>query len=426
MRKQLFFNLNWLVAERIVRVIGSLIIGIWVARYLGPKSFGLLNFSISFVALFGMFGRLSIDQVVVRELSKYPEKENQILGSIFRLKLWGSLVAIIFVLPVTWLAQPDNPIFLILVLVTAAGILFNAIDAIDIFYQAKISSKFVVQARTIAFLIFAVVRVGMILGRLSVIWFAVAATLELAFAAGLIAWVYQIRESAFLRWRWHGATAWQLLKDGWPLIASSLLIVVHMRIDQVMIGQMLGELHVGLYSAAIRISEAWLFVPGLIVQTSMPYFVKLREQNSILYQQRLMQLYSAMFWTGVIAGIVTLLVGRNVIVLLFGESYTGAYGPLVLIIWTGIFNAQAVARGVWMISENLQLYRLFTNLVAVPLNVVLNILWIPRYGINGAAAASLVSIGVGTWIIPFIFRPMRKSNTDLVRSVNPKYLFVKS
>lgn len=426
MRKQLFFNLNWLVAERIVRVIGSLIIGIWVARYLGPESFGLLNFSISFVALFGMFGRLSIDQVVVRELSKYPEKENQILGSIFRLKLWGSLIAIILVLPAAWLAQPDNPIFLILVAVTSAGILFNAIDAIDIFYQAKISSKFVVQARTIAFLFFAAVRVGMILGGLSVIWFAVAATLELAFGAGLIAWVYHNKERAFFRWRWHGATAWQLLKDGWPLIASSLLIVVHMRIDQVMIGQMLGELHVGLYSAAIRISEAWLFVPGLIVQTSMPYFVKLREQNSILYQQRLMQLYSAMFWTGVIAGIVTLLVGRNVIVLLFGESYTGAYGPLVLIIWTGIFNAQAVARGVWMISENLQLYRLFTNLVAVPLNVVLNILWIPRYGINGAAAASLVSIGVGTWIIPFIFRPMRKSNTDLVRSVNPKYLFVKS
>ena len=425
MRERLFANLNWLFADRIIRIVGGLVIGIWVARYLGPGDYGLLNFALSFVALFGTVGRLSIDPVVVRELARFPEREKEILGTVFRLKLWGSVAATALVLPAAWLVQPDNPLFLVLVTITAVGILFNALDVIDIFYQARTLSKYVVQARTIAFLLFSAVRVGLILGEFAVLWFALVATLELALGAALMAWIYRRREGKISSWCWQKDTARLLLKDGWPLVASSLLIVVHTRIDQVMIGQMLGEVQVGIYSAAIRISEAWMFVPVLIVQASMPYFVQLRERSPMRYQQRLMQLYSAMFWAGAAAGVVTILVGKQVIVLLFGDAYSGAYAPLVLTIWTGIFTAQAVARGIWMISANLQLYRLFNNLLAVPINVLLNWLWIPKYGASGAAAASLVSVAVGTWLVPLFFLPLRQSNLDLMRSVNPRYLVAK-
>ncbi|MBI1283652.1 MAG: oligosaccharide flippase family protein [Thiobacillus sp.] len=426
MKTQLFANLNWLFADRILRIVGSLVIGIWVARYLGPGNFGLLNFALSFVALFGMVGRLSIDQVAVRELTKFPEREKEILGSTFRLKLWGSLAATVLVLPAAWLAQPDNPLFLLLVAIMAFGILFNALDAIDIFYQARVLSKYVVQARSIAFLILSAIRVGLIFGNFSVLWFALASTMEIALYAGLLVWIYRHKEGRGSGWNWQRSTARHLIKDGWPLIAGSLLFILHTRIDQVMIGQMLGEVHVGLYSAAISISEAWMFVPVLIVQAVMPYFVQLRESDPTGYRHRLIQLYSAMFWAGVAVGIITMLIGQRAIVFLFGEAYSGASAPLVLIIWTGIFVAQALVRGIWVISENLQLFRLFSSLIAVPINIVLNLFWIQKYGIEGAAAASLISIGVGTWLVPLIFKPMRQSNLDMMRSMNPRYLFVRS
>lgn len=422
MRKQFLANLNWLFIDRILRIAGGLVIGIWVARYLGPGDFGLLNFALSFVALFGVVGRLSLDPVAVRELTKHPEKEKEILGSVLRLKLWGGAAAAVLVLPAAWLAQPDNPLFVALVAILAIGILFNATDAIDIFYQARVLSKYVVRARMYAFLAISLVKVGLILGGFSVVWFALAGTVEVALGAVMMAWAYHRREGKG-RWDWRSGAEMRLLKDGWPLVASSLLIVIHTRIDQVMIGQMLDEAQVGLYSAAVSISEAWLFAPGLIVQTVMPYFVQLRERDPEAYHRRLMQLYSAMFWIGAAAGIAAILFGKQFILLLFGESYAGSYGPLVFIIWTGIFAAQTVARGIWLISENLQVYRLFTNLISVPANVILNYLWIPEYGINGAAAASLVSIGVGSWFVPLLFASLRKSNLDMMRSVNPRYLF---
>lgn len=426
MRKQLFANLNWLVADRILRLIGSLIIGVWVARYLGPHDFGLLNFALSFVAIAGAIGKFSIEPVVVRELTLCPESGGRILGTVFRLKLLAGAVTTLIVLPLAWFAQPDNPTFFLLVVVGTVGFSFNVVDAIDIFYQAKVMSKYVVVARTAAFVCFAVFRIGVILGGGSVVWFALSNTLELALGAGLMLWIYQRREKNLASWAWHGRTALSLIKDGWPLMASAAFIAVYMRIDQVMIGQILDATQVGIYSVAVRISEVWLFVPLLVTQTVMPYFVQLRKENPERYQQRLMQLYSVMFWSGIVVAFCVVIFGHIVIEILFGRNYADAYTPLVLTIWTGVFIAQGVARGIWMVSENFQRYRLFNNLIVMPANIVLNLILIPRIGIVGASVASLVCIGVGTWFVPLLFRPLRRSTIDLMMSVNPRYLVVKA
>jgi O-antigen/teichoic acid export membrane protein len=270
--------------------------------------------------------------------------------------------------------------------------------------------------------LFSVVRVGLILGEYPLVYFAAAATLEIALGGIVLVWSYRHKHATGQKWYFHRETMVSLLKDGWPLIISSALIVIHTRIDQVMIGQMLGHAEVGVYSAAIRLSESWLFVPLIIVQTVTPYLLKLRETNFPYYQIRLLQLYSLMFWLGALVGAGAFLFGEFFVVLLFGEEYRAAFLPLVLTIWTGIFISQSVARGVWMVGENLQGYRLVNNLIAVPMNIALNWLLIPKYGVAGASVASLISIGASTWIIPFLFKPMRASNMQMLLSVNPKYL----
>ena len=154
----------------------------------------------------------------------------------------------------------------------------------------------------------------------------------------------------------------------------------------------------------------------------MPYFVSLRELDNKRYYERLTQLYSLMFWLGLIVGIAALFFGEFIIKLLFGPIYIGSYNALVFNIWNGIFISQAIARGIWLINENLQKYRLYNNVIAVVLNISLNILLIPRYGIAGAAATTLFTQGLGTWLIPFLWKPMRESNKAMIRSINPYYL----
>ncbi len=426
MRARLLANLNWLAADRVLRLVGGLLVGVWVARYLGPEQYGALNYALAFVALFGAVAKLGMDQIVVRGLVLAPDQEGKILGTLFGLKLCAGLIASALAIGVAWPGHSENPGNMLLVFIIALGLVFNAADAFDVCYQARLLSRYTVIARSAAFLVFMLVRIALILGEFSVAWFAAATTLELALGGLLLAWPYLGNKQFRRRWLFDMETMSGLLKDGWPLIVSSALIVAHIRISQVMLGHMLGNAELGVYSAAVRLSEAWLFIPSIIVQTVMPYFVQLRTSNPLHYQRRLIQLYSIMFWLGVAAGVLAILFGEALVMLLFGERYRAAYAPLCITIWTGIFVSQGIARGIWMIGENRQGYRLVGNLIVVPMNIALNLLLIPQHGVVGAALASFVSMGVGTWIIPFLFPDMRESNRNLLRSINPKYLFIRN
>ena len=423
MKREFLANFNWLTIERVLRSIGAIVVGVWVARYLGPTDYGLLNFSISFVTLFSVVGKLSIDAVVVRELTTNNEEERETLGTVFVLKLAVSFLLMLFVLPSAWLAQSQNRAFQLLALIVSFAMLAAPFDAVDIFYQAKVLSKYVVFARIVSFFLFAVARVVLIYSKASVLFFAGAYSLEFVLSAVIMAGVYSGREQPLWKWRWSKKKAIALLKDGWPLAAGAVFSIIYARIDQVMIGIMLNSSQVGVYSASVKLAEIWQFIPLLATQTLMPYFVRLRATNAAAYRRRLIQLYSGMFWAGIAVSIGVVVFGRTLITISFGAEYEMAYAPLVISIWTGVFVAQSVARSIWMVSENFQFFRFLSNMIVVPLNVGLNVLLIPMIGITGAALASLISVGAGTWLFPLAFPALRSSSIDLMLSINPRVLF---
>lgn len=423
MRTRILSNFSWLVADRMLRLVGGLLIGAWMARYLGPAQFGLLNYVLAFVAIFAAVARLGMDELAVREMTSNPEKTPVLLGTLLGLKLMAALLALLLIMTTAFVAHSGDAPTRLLVAVVALGVVFNVLDVYDLHFQALTASQSVVRARALSFFVFSLVRIAFILTEQPLLFFAAATTLEIALGGGMLAWLHW-RQFGRMRWRFDSDMMLAIWKDGWPLVLSSALIVIHTRIDQVMLGQMLGTVEVGIYSAAIRLSESWLFVPIVLVQSVTPYLLKLASENPAFYQVRLMQLYSLVFWMGVVVGLATLVCGEFFIVLLFGEAFRDAFWPLVLVIWTGIFISHGVARGVWLVKENLQHYRLVTNLIAVPVNMMLNYLLIPHYGPAGAALASLLSIGGSTWLLPFLFERMRESSKQLLLSTHPRYLFV--
>lgn len=421
MRKKVLKNISWLFFDNIIRILGGLSIGIWVARYLGPSDFGVLNYALAYTALFMLFVKLGLDQIIVREIVRKAELTHYLLGTAFVLKLVGALIAISAIY-ISLLFLETDTLIKSVIFILSIGFILQSVDVIDYFYQSKVLSKYVVVARSSAFILSSILKVFFIVYKFSVIYFAIANTIDFLLAGVFLIYTYKKTGYEITQWRFSKNIAIRLLKFSWPLAISAFLISVHMRIDQVMIGNMLDKERVGIYSIAVILAEAWYFIPAIIVNTLMPYFVELRENNNKLYYFRLTQLYSLMFWMGVGVGGFVVFFGEDIIKLLFGEAYIGGYKALVFNIWNGIFISQAVARGIWMISENLQQYRLYGNLIMVNLNIIINILLIPIIGISGAAIATLVTQFSGTWIFPFLWKPLRASTLAMIKSVNPMYL----
>ena len=412
--------------DKIFRVLGTLIIGVWVARYLGPERFGLLNYAIAFVAFFAFLPDLGLGQIIVRELKKNKDRQGALLGTAFWLKLIGGLLALLLISTIVFIAKPSDVRGGFIILVIAGGLLFQSLDVVDYFFQSRVLSKYVVISRDCAFLLTSLFKIFLILSQFSVIWFAAAGALDLMLAAFFLALTYRRRGFVLGDWRFERGLAVQLLKYSWPLMLSGFLISIHMRVDQVMLGHMLGNNAVGIYSVAVKLSEFWYFMPTLIVSSLMPYFIGLRETNVKLYNHQLNRLYSLMFWMGIAVGFIALAGGQFIIDLAFGTAYAESYQALIYNIWAGVFVAQAVTRGIWLISENLQKYRLVNNLLAVLVNITGNIRLVPRYGIAGAAISTLVTQFLGTWVFGMLWKPLRHSTLNLMKSANPMLILQRS
>ena len=266
-------NTGWLLADKILRMSVGLFVWVWIARSLGPEQFGLWNFVTAFTALFCAFATLGLDGIVVRELVKNPERQNDLLGSAFVLKFIGGVISLLIALLAISLVRSGETLTLWLVGLSAAGFIFQSVNVIDFYFQAKVQSRYTVYAASGAFVLMTLVKIFLLLTSAPLIAFAWAGLGEIALTAIFLLVAYRFNHHNMREWRYDGRVARELLRASWPLILSGLAIMIYMRIDQIMIGQMLGDKEVGLYSAAVRISEVWYFIPMAIVSSVFPAII---------------------------------------------------------------------------------------------------------------------------------------------------------
>ena len=411
-------NTGWLFADKILRMGVGLFVGVWIALYLGPEQFGLWNFAIAFAALFGAFATLGLDGIVVRELVKNPERQNELLGSAFALKLIGGAVTLLIALFAISLVRSGETLTLWLVGLSAAGFIFQSVNVIDFYFQAKVQSKYTIYAANAAFILMTLVKISLLLTSAPLIAFAWAGLGEIALTAIFLLVAYRFNHHNMREWRYDGRVARELLKASWPLILSGLAIMIYMRIDQIMIGQMLGDKEVGLYSAAVRISEVWYFIPMAIVSSVFPAIIEAKKKSETLYNQRLQKLYDLMVWLSIAVAVPMTFLSGWVVMLLFGQPYELAGTVLAIHVWAGLFVALGVARGKWLLVENLQKYSSWYVGAGAVINVPGNFLLIPIYGVEGAAIATLFSQAVVAVVAPIFFVKTRPSSIMLVRAMN--------
>ena len=169
--RRYFANTAWLFAEKILRMVVGLFVGVWVARYLGPERYGLLSYAQSFVGLFGAIATLGLDGIVVRELVKDESKRNLLLGTAFLLKLFGAIMVLI-VLAIAIKFTSNNQFANILIFIIGSATIFQSFNVIDLYFQSKVISRYVVFTNMLSLAMSSIIKIGLILYQASLIAFA--------------------------------------------------------------------------------------------------------------------------------------------------------------------------------------------------------------------------------------------------------------
>jgi len=412
-----FKNTSWLFAEKILRMVVGLLVGIWVARYLGPDKFGLLSFAHSFVGLFTIFATLGLDEVVVRELVKDESRRDSLVGTTFWLKLFGAfLVLLVLAFAINFTSNDVDTH--ILVFIIASATIFQSFNIVDFYFQSKILGKFVAYANFISLFISTIVKIALILSHASLLAFAWVVLFDsFVLACGFI--YFFLKHSTFrIKYLiFHKSTAIDLLKDSWPLIFSGGVLMIQARIDQVMIKEMLGSLEVGYYSVAMRLIEAVAFIPMLLKSSLYPSIQSAKIQSKALYQDRLLNFYRLNFLFFLVLAIPIFIFAEPIIVLLFGIEYQPAGVLLALLSIRLFFTNMGVARGTYIVTENLMKFSMFTMILGTIVNIYLNYVLIPNYGARGAIVATIVSFFTTIYLVDIFYSKTRHNVILQVKSI---------
>lgn len=410
-------NTGWLFADKILRAIGELTVGIWLARYLGPQQFGTLSFAIAFVALFTPLYTLGLDKIVVRDIVQHPEQAQETLGSALGLRLVAGILGAIAVTGFIILLRPGQPVLQMLVGLMAFGLVFQASDVVTFWFQSQIQAKYDVQARSSAYGIASLARIGFILTQASLAAIGLTYVLESLLRAVGLGVIYRRAGRIKEKWRFSLKRAKTLLQNSWPLILSGVSIMVYMRIDQVMLGQMANDEAVGIYSAAVKLSEAWYFIPITIAASVFPAIVKLKYTDENSYSHQIHNLFKLIVAISYVVILFLVVFSRPLITTLFGETYIASSGVLMVHAWSGVFVALGTVRSLWMTTENLLVLSFVFTFLGAIVNILLNYLLIPHFLAMGASIATLISYFVSAYAGGFFVPSTRKITFTMSKAI---------
>ncbi len=398
-----FKNTGLLILSRIISTSIKMVINIAVANYLMPINSGILNTSVSYVFLFAGIASLGLDSFIVKELHRYPKQQDIILGTTFNLKLFGGFACIPLIY-LAWLFFPLSGIPYHFVFILSLIWLFQSLSVIDSYFQSEVQSKYILYVQIFSNLISALIKIVLIIFKAKLIWFFYAYSLDILLLNIGYIFVYNRKGRNILSWKFNSLLAKKLLNLSWPLIISGLMVSVYMKIDGIMLKEILGgdlgNGASGTYSAVVMFSEPLNFVPAVIVSSLFPALLTAKRDDTQRYKRRLQNLYDLMIWIS-LSFAVFIGIGAPFIYKLFKPAYAEAAPVLSVHVWGSLFIFLGTANGQALIAEGFNKLIFFRTSVGAIVKVALNFILIPKLGLMGTAIATVVAYFIAGFFVLF-------------------------
>ncbi|MCC5888290.1 MAG: flippase [Gammaproteobacteria bacterium] len=401
-------NSYWLMGEKLVGAGLGFIATVLVARYLGPEQYGTLAYALSLVSIFAAAGHMGLHGLVVRDLVKDPDGRNEILGTTSALKFLGMTTGYVTLIIYATAYEGFGSVEFNLIIIGGASLLFRASNVIEFWFQAFVQAKYSVIANLTAHALSTAFRITLVLLGSSLVYFATAQLIHSILAAFLLLLMYRLNSVIKLsKWRFNWSRARELLRQGWVIYLGSIFAVIYLKVDQVMLRWFTDAKEVGQYAAAAQLSEAWYFLPTVIVASFFPRLIALSSESPDRFHHRLQQLFDALFMMGLVVAIAMTLAAPHLINLLYGPEFSQSAEILVIHTWAAIFIFMRAALSRWILIENALYFSLVTQGLGALANLALNYYLIPVYGGPGAAWATLLSYSVASYVSLAFYRRTR-------------------
>lgn len=401
-------NVFWAMLGKVVNMAAALFVGILVARYLGPENYGVMNYVISYVALFSVIATFGLSNIEVRELSRTPEKKNEILGTCFVIRFFFTTIAYLVIVITVFIFDTDSFTKAMILLYGLSLYTTSCFEVIRNYFTSIVKNEYVVKSEIARTLIGASIKVVLLLMHSPLWCFIVAMAFDTVLVASGYTISYKSAVGRLIDWRFDKTKVRYLVTQSFPLLLSGAAIIIYQRIDQVMIGNMIDNESVGYFATAGKFLDLILFLPTVLTQTVTPLIVKTKRDGAqIEYETKSYQFVSIVVWVSIIMALFFSVFAYPMIRYTYGVQYLAAVPVLQIMAWKTVGMAISSAGGQLIIIEKLQKWAVFRNLAGCVVCVVLNLFLIPKYGIIGSAFVTIITLFVSGFLANYLIPPYR-------------------
>lgn len=415
-------NSGWIIGQQVFQMVLQLVVGVLTARYLGPSNYGSLNYTASFVSFVMSVATLGMDAVIIKELIDHPEAEGEYLGTAIVFRMGASIASSISIALLVYILNRDDPIKVVLVLLQSIQLFFRAIQIFDSWFTRYLKSKYVSIGKMAASIAVSTYKIWLLATAKDIVWFAASNSIVDGVIALIEFYYYRKEKGQKLSFRF--STGCKILKQSYHFIISGLMVGFYSQMDRIMLGQLLSDTDVGLYTTAAAICGMWIFVPTAIIDSFQASIMETKKNGTHnQYLTRLEQLYGFIIWLCIFVSVFVSILAKPVVLILYGQAYLRSIETLRILIWSETFAMIGTARGIWILCENKSKYVKYYLFVGAVANLILNSILIPYYGNNGAAFATLITQIITSLIAPLFFRETSVHSKIVIDSVVAKWYF---
>ncbi|MFC2161148.1 flippase [Acidobacteriota bacterium] len=383
-------NTGVMLFANIVRKVFSFIFIMLMARHLGVTDFGVITFAVGFTELFTFITDPGLNTLLVRDVAGDKSLSDKYIGNMTVMKSVFVFVFIgwlaLFVNVLGYSKQTIHVVYIIAVHITLRAFsnmlysLFQAHEKMEFQALGGILSNFFV----LLGVLFAIRQNFNIIG-ISLIY-VMGSALDLAYATIVCRTKFHWPK---LQVDW---SFWKKsLKEAWPLATSSVFFIIYFRIDIVMLSLIKDDLDVGIYGAAYRISEILILFPMIFMSAVFPVLSSYFKNSKSSFQKAYEKSTKFLFSLALLLALVTMLLARKFIFLMYGEGYEASVVPLQILVWGTALMFVTSIQATTFVAANRQILSLKILLMAGVLNISLNLLAIPKYGYIGASITTVIT-----------------------------------
>ncbi|OGL43407.1 MAG: hypothetical protein A2042_07455 [Candidatus Schekmanbacteria bacterium GWA2_38_11] len=377
------------IISKLIVLFISVIITIYLTRYLGPEGYGKYTFVFVYITFFLMLGDFGLNNILIREISKEKNNIDILMGNALIIKFLFSIVTILLSIGIIYLLNysVDTRIGVIIASIT---ILFSAIETLKILFQIYLKMEYQAGIDVLTKAIFLFLVLVAIFYKRGL--FFIIGSFVLSSALGLIFIIFFSFKFLKPKFKIDYSLCIKLLKETLPMGISLMLTIIYWRIDTIMLSLMQGDKAVGLYNLSYRFIDLLiLLVPGTIMVSIFPIMSEQFKNDKDSLKATFQKTFDIMVIISVFFILVIMLSAENIIYLLGGEKFRESTPALQILIFGAAFIFIANIYGYLLISAGKQKLNLLIDLIGTILNISLNLYLIPKFSFIGASIATLIT-----------------------------------